>query len=100
MPMPYLTSEGKHSQEPIMPHHPTLTSSFVDRSFYQQIALFLPYYTGGDATLSKNLLQINTRTYYFKTVAQQNIGCKSFWATFMHIQVSSTGPGSLLWIVI
>ena len=37
---PYRASEGKHSQQPIMPYHLTLTSSSVHHSSHQRTALF------------------------------------------------------------
>ena len=40
----YWTSEGKHSQQPTMAYHPTLTSSSVHHSSHQWTALFLLYY--------------------------------------------------------
>ena len=41
---PYQASEEKHSQQPTMPYHPTLTSSSVHHSSHQWTALFLLYY--------------------------------------------------------
>ena len=37
-------SEGKHSQKPTMPYHPTLMSSSVQHSSHQWTAFFLSYY--------------------------------------------------------
>ena len=40
----YWASEVKHSQQPTMPSHPTLSSSSVHHSSHQRTALFLSYY--------------------------------------------------------
>ena len=40
----YWASEGKQSQQPVIPYYPTLTSSSVHHSSHKWTALFLSYY--------------------------------------------------------
>ena len=40
----YRASDGRHSQQPTMPCHPTLTSPSVHHSSHQSTALCLSYY--------------------------------------------------------
>ena len=40
---PYLASEKNQSQQPTIPHHPTLKPSYVHYSSHQRTALFLSY---------------------------------------------------------
>ena len=54
IPVPlYRASKGKHSQQPTMPYHPALTSSFVHHSSHQLTALFSSEYNVTEMTINR-----------------------------------------------
>ena len=74
----------KHSQQNIMPYHPTLTSSSVHRLFHQPTALFVSYYNVTSNMWPIPLQFLKLRLYLLSLIPIRNV--KRF-STFLEIRI-------------